>query len=215
MIPVSDTSEPTFVQTAASVQPQAASQPIMASAVVQTTASESQPKPARVALASGAQLVDGAGAGTSVGSTQTQAVAVSSPDSAVGSAQDAEKKAGLFSFLQGSKTGESSLVPVSKTSDGGGFFGIGKKKAEPETGKIDASLFPVGAVDAAPTGGALTSSVQRDEFAAEAPVAASSSSSIELPGQTLEKKRGLSLPSLPTLGKSERSGGGRCRLSPQ
>ncbi|MEQ1842694.1 MAG: hypothetical protein ABL994_20025, partial [Verrucomicrobiales bacterium] len=111
---------------------------------------------------------------------------------------------------------DSSAFPVAKTnSSGGGLFGFGKKKAEPAGPMIDASLFPTGAVSQAPTGGELQSATPSSQAPAaaqaSAPAAApaetfASTSSVELPGATQEKekRRGLSLPPMPSLTKGER-----------
>jgi len=142
-----------------------------------------------------------------------------------------KKRSGLFSFVksQGGDDNFSSLVPGGNSDSGrGGFFGFGKKKAAPEVGKIDAGLFPAGSAGGSSVGGdagdtfASSGSGGGETFASASPdmvAPVSSSSSVELPGHTVEKSRGfslpkpkLSLPSIPSLanlgGDSGGGGGG-------
>lgn len=211
----SDTSEPSFARTAGSAPAQAqASAP---------------PKPGVVPMISGAALVDGR---SPVNQRETPASADRPPSSAQTVSfsdqipETEKKKPGLFSKLQsGDDDDHSSLVPVSGSgsSGGGGFFGFGKKKASQEVGTIDAGLFPEGAASQAAIGTRLSSNTVSsspggDSFASASPgmvAPVSSSSSVELPGQTVEKTRGfsipkpsLSLPSIPSMTKSGGGGGG-------
>ncbi len=214
----SDTSEPSFARTAGSGS---APSPVQASAPL---------KPGVVPMISGAALVDGrspvnqretpASADRLPGQPQTVSFSDQIPETE-------KKKPGLFSKLQsGDDDDHSSLVPMSSSSSsggGGGFFGFGKKKPVQNVGKVDAGLFPEGAASDAAIGTRLSgnyassSSVGGDSFASASPgmvAPASTSSSVELPGQTVEKTRGfsipkpnLSLPSLPSISKSPGGGG--------
>ncbi|MBP6784586.1 MAG: hypothetical protein KA152_12410 [Verrucomicrobiales bacterium] len=211
--PPSDNSEPTFVQTGA---PAPGGAPASSSTPAPANGGS---KPAVVPAISGAALVEGR-------STGSQAVVVgdrppSSPpvvSSADRMPDPDKKKPGLFSKFQSNN--EESEVPVS-SSGGGGFFGFGKKKAASTVGTIDAGLFPEGSVSQAPEAGRPIESYTKVEtgpsesFASASPGAApavassSSSGSVLLPGQTVEKSRGFTLPkpslSIPSIKKSERS----------
>lgn len=209
----SDTSEPTFARTAGPASPQ-----------VQAGA---PPKPGVVPMISGAALVDGR---STVNQRETPASADRPPSSAQTVSfsdqipETEKKKPGLFSKLQsGDDDDHSSLVPMSGSggsSGGGGFFGFGKKKTSREVGTIDAGLFPEGAASQAAIGtrlssSAVSSSPGGDSFASASPgmvAPVSSSSSVELPGQTVEKTRGFSIPkpslSLPSIPSITKSGGG-------
>ena len=166
-------------------------------------------------MISGAALVDGrspVNPGTKPeGSTPSSPQLVSFADS---TPEPDQKKPGLFSMFGSSSEEEDSLVPVSKESVGG-FFGFGKKKSSAPVGGIDASLFPAGSVDQAPRGGQLTGGATVADVARDMASEPSSTGSVELPGQTVEKSRGLSLPkpnlslpSIPTLSKPSGGGGG-------
>jgi hypothetical protein len=207
----SDNSEPVFAQTASSARGAA---PAPAAAPAQAPAAQS--KPGRVPMISGAQLVDGRSPVTSnpgaapsadrpPSSTETVSFADATPEP--------EKKPGLFSKFGSGSDEEDSLVPDSASGGGGGFFGFGKKKAAEPAGKIDASLFPEGAVSQAPRGGRLTGGATVADVAEDAAEAPSSTGSIALPGQAEEKPRGFSLPkpslpSIPSITKAGGSGGG-------
>jgi hypothetical protein len=212
----SDTSEPSFAGSAQS-------SPAQAQAQAQASA---PPKPGVVPMISGAALVDGR---SPVNERETPASAdrpPSSPQTVSFSDQTPEtekKKPGLFSKLQSDDDDHSSLVPLSNSSSsggGGGFFGFGKKKPAQEVGKIDAGLFPEGAGSQAAIGTRLSgnpvssSSAGGDSFASASPGAVapvSSSTTVELPGQTVEKTRGFSMPkpslSIPSMTKSGGGGG--------
>ena len=210
----SDTSEPSFAGTGGSVS----SSPTQASA---------PPKPGVVPMISGAALADGR---SPVNQRETPVSADRPPSSAqtVSSSdqmtETEKKKTGLFSKLQlGDDEDHRSLVPVSSSasSGGGGFFGFGKKKPTGEVRTIDGGLFPEGAASEAAGGTRLSgNSVSSgasggDSFAStssEMVAPASFSSSVELPGQTVEKTRGFSLPkpsfSIPSMSKAAGGGGG-------
>lgn len=209
----SDTSEPSFVQTAAQTQPA----PPPAQAQIQAApVTEGESRAAITQQVSAAQLVDGPAPGSQSGSPgattvgQTVAAADQTPE-------PGKKKSGFLSMFKPDESNETSIVPVSNSGGGGGLFGFGKKKPEPAGPMIDAGLFPAGAVSQAPTGSPLQSSSRVAETPAAAPAAASpaaapaetfaSTSSVELPGTTIEKekRRGLALPPMPTLNKGERS----------
>jgi hypothetical protein len=198
--PVSDTSEPTFARTSGPSSG-SANAPVQASAM----------KPGVVPMISGAALVDGR---SNVSRSDAPPAASSSTVSFADQTPDTErKKPGLFSKLQ-SGDEENSMIPASSSSSGGGgFFGFGKKKAVITGPSIDAGLFPDGAVTEARVPRSFnnaevpqTSSRSSDQFASESPVS-SSSSSVQLPGQTMEKEksRGFSIPtmSIPSISKSE------------
>lgn len=212
--PPSDTSEPSFARTggSGSAPPQAA-----------------QGTPGMVPRISGAALVDGR---SRVNPRETPASADRPPSqgrtvSFSDEIPETEKKRpGLFSFVKSQDEDEnfSSLVPGGDGDRGrGGFFGFGKKKAAPEIGKIDAGLFPAGSAGGssigAETGETFASSASGGEtFASASPdmvAPVSSSSSVELPGHTVEKSRGfsfpkpkLSLPTIPSLGSLGGGSGG-------
>lgn len=218
----SDTSEPAFSQ-AAGTGAGSVSPPAPAPAPGNAAA-----KPGVVPAISGAALVDGRSA-TGQGGGTAAVQAQSSPQTVSFSDRmpDPEKKkSGLFSRFQSGD--DDSLVPEGggDGGGGGGFFGFGKKKAAPTAGKIDAGLFPEGSVSQAPSAGRSidtytkvdsgsgTSFASASPGASSAVAPSSSSGSIELPGQTVEKTRGfsipkpsLSIPSLSSITKSERSGG--------
>lgn len=212
-----DTSEPSFARASGS----GAAPPQAGAAAT----------PGMVPRISGAALVDGrspvnqretpASAETSSGQTRTVSFSDDVPETE-------RKKPGLFSFVKSQDDDEnfSSLVPSSRESGSsrGGFFGFGKKKAAvAEVGKIDAGLFPEGS---AGVGGTIGSRVSEtfassgggggDTFASASPDMVgpvSSSSSVELPGQTVEKTSGfslpkLSLPSIPSFGNGASGAGG-------
>lgn len=216
----SDTSEPSFARTSAS-----------GSAPPQTGASAT---PGLVPRISGAALVDGRSsvnqreAPASADRPPTQSRTVSFSDEIP---ETEKKKSGLFSFSKPQDEDEdhSSLVyPTNNNSSDnsgrGGFFGFGKKKAAPEVGKIDAGLFPAGTAGEAAIGTRLSGNYassgggRTDTFAsasADMVSPVSSSSSVELPGQTEEKARGfslskpnISLPSIPSISKLGSSAGG-------
>jgi hypothetical protein len=210
----SDTSEPSFAGTGGTVS----SSPTQASA---------PPKPGVVPMISGAALADGrspvnqrespVSADRPPSSAQTVSISDQMPETE-------KKKTSLFSKLQsGDDEDHGSLVPMSSSasSGGGGFFGFGKKKPAQEFRTIDAGLFPEGAASAAAGGMRLSgNSVSSgasggDSFAStssEMVAPASFSSSVELPGQTVEKTRGFSLPkpsfSIPSMSKAAGGGGG-------
>ncbi|MDF1825346.1 MAG: hypothetical protein P1U68_11930 [Verrucomicrobiales bacterium] len=170
--------EPQFVaSSAASAPPQ--SQP----AVVTT--------PGVVPRISGAELVDGS---SPVNQTADSSPAASSSNSAPVFAaaptslpDESSDKPGFFSKFK-----SDSSTPGN--SGGGGFFGFGKKKA-PAGPAIDASLFPAGSVAQAPTGGSLGGGYTADDVVEESMAVPSSTGSIDLPGESVEKKRpGFSIP---------------------
>ncbi|MCB1205912.1 MAG: hypothetical protein KDN18_16740 [Verrucomicrobiae bacterium] len=202
--PPSDNSEPVFAQGGSSRSaPAPAPAPVAA-------------KPGVVPMISGAALVDGrspvgSGEGSASAppaSSRTVSFADSPPD-------HERKKSSLFSRSTSGES-EGSFMPSSSSgSSGGGFFGFGKKKAAEPTVGIDAGLFPEGAVDQAPRGGRLTGSATVEDVSRETTFASDSTGTVELPGQTMEKSRGfslpkpsLSLPSLPSVSKSGGGGGG-------
>ncbi len=228
-VPASDTSEPTFRQTGAqayaqtqpapqAAPPAQAPQQAPSQSPSQVSAAPVQENVARSAIVprvSAAELIDGRPAGSqsadpgAASAGQMVASADQTPD-------PAKKKSGFLSKFQSGDSNDSSAFPVAKTnSGGGGLFGFGKKKSEPAGPMIDASLFPTGAVSQAPTGGELQSAMPSSQAPAaaqaSAPAAApaetfASTSSVELPGATQEKekRRGLSLPPMPSLTKGER-----------
>ncbi len=218
--PASDNSEPVF---ATGSRPPASS-PAPARTPTPTT------KPGVVPMISGAALVDGR---SPVNPGSNPASADAPPSGAPTSfasdhmPEPEKRKTSLFSMFGSSEPDEEDLVPSSRGSGGGGgFFGFGRKKVSQPGPYIDASLFPEGAADEAPRGGRLSggsavasNTAGTPSFASSSssgePASAMSSGSVELPGRTVEKARGsgfslpkpnLSLPSLPTLSKSE--GGG-------
>jgi hypothetical protein len=204
----SDNSEPVFSQPTSSSR---------GAPPAPSPAPAGQATPGRVPMISGAQLVDGRSPVTSTSGAAPVADRPPTPSETVSFADatpEPQKKPGLFSkFGSGSDSGEEdSPVPDSDSGSGGGFFGFGKKKAPEPAGKIDASLFPEGAVSQAPRGGRLTGGATVADVAEDAVEAPSSTGSIALPGQGEEKPRGFSLPkpSLPSLPsiKAGGSGGG-------
>jgi hypothetical protein len=190
--------EPSFQKTNSPPAPQPQPQRI--------TSNTAPTKPGSIPRISGAALVDGY---SPVNKTEAPAAADTPPSqpsnvSFSSSLPDTEEqKSGLFNRMRGGGS--------SSSSRGGGLFSFGgKKKASSEVGKIDGSLFPAGAVQSAPTG-SLGGGYTAADVAQNAVAAPSSTGSIELPGQTMEKTRsGFSLPkpslSLPKITKS--SGGG-------
>lgn len=207
--PPSDNSEPVFANSGSSRNAAPASAP---------APSPSAPvKPGVVPMISGAALVDGhapATGQTSQGNaTPASAPTVSFADS---TPEPDRKKPGLFSKMGSSDENHESLVPTSGSSaSSGGFFGFGKKKSAAPVGGIDASLFPEGAVNQAPRGGQLSGGATVADVAEDAAEAPSSTGTVMLPGQTVEKSRGfsipkpsLSMPSIPSLSKAGGSGGG-------
>ena len=207
--PPSDNSEPVF----ANVGSSRSSSPSPAPAV----APSAPAKPGVVPMISGAALVDGSAPATSQGAPgNVTPASVQTVSSADRTPEPDQKKLGLFSKLGSSDENHESLVPASgSSSGGGGFFGFGKKKSSAPVGGIDASLFPEGAVNQAPRGGQLSGGATVADVAADAAEAPSSTGSVMLPGQTVEKSRGfsipkpnLSMPSIPSLSKAGGSGGG-------
>ena len=208
----SDNSEPVFATNASSSRSAAPTPAPSAPAPV------AERKPGTVPMISGAALVDGRSTGTTVNNS-------GSPDSPPASSQPAfasdrapepeTKKSGFFSMFQGDDEAGSDLPGSRESSSGGGFFGFGRKKPESNAGgTIDASLFPDGAVNQAPRGGSLGRSAVAADAAEDASFASSSTGSIVMPGETVEKSRGfslpkpsLSLPTIPSLTKSENTGG--------
>lgn len=196
--PVSESgNEPNFQQ--ANSAPRPAPQP------QRIPASTAPTKPGSVPRISGAALVDGY---SPVNKTEPPAAADRTPSqptnvSISSSLPDMDqKKTGLFSRMRGG--GSSSSAPAER---GGGLFSFGgKKKESTSVGKIDASLFPAGAVQQAPAG-SLGGSYTAADVAQDASVAPSSTGSIELPGPMQEKKRsGFSLPK-PKISKASGGGG--------
>jgi len=183
-------------------------------------------KPGTVPRVSGASLVDGA-----VPINQTIVGAPSAPASSTmvdgrgfnAAAPPAEKK--MFGLFSSSPKPDNS-VP-GNDSEGGGLFGIGKKKTEGGNGRIDASLFPDNAIASAPTGAPLanefaSASTISPAASAAAPAPApafapasaqvAAASTVELPGESSNTRKpggfslpkpNFSLPSLPSLGKPE------------
>lgn len=208
-----DTSEPTFARSGG---------PTSGASTAPTPAQPSAMKPGVVPMISGAALVDGR---TNVGRGDATPAASSSTVSFADQTPDTErKKPGLFSKIH-SDEDAGSLVPStssnSSSSSGGGFFGFGKKKAVSTGPTIDAGLFPAGAVTEARVPRSFnnaeilqTPAGSSDQFASDSSVR-SSDSSVDLPGQTMEKEKSrkfaipsLSIPSFPTSSKPEgRSGG--------
>lgn len=161
---------------------------------------------------SGAALVDGgpppavpAEAGESrSGSPQLVSYSPAEPE---------KEKEGLFAAFK--KSDSPSLTPEPKKS--GGLFSFGKKKEESTVGTIDASLFPTGAVDEAPTGRELSGGYTVEDVADDMTVASSAATSVSLPGESPEKKKFFSIPkpslsipsiSIPSAGKPSGSGRG-------
>lgn len=199
--PVSEAgNEPRFSQSNSPPAPQPQPQRI--------ASSTAPTKPGSIPRISGAALVDGyspvnktegpTAADTPPSQPSTVSFSSSLPD-------EEEEKTGLFSRLRGGGNASAS------SSRGGGLFSFGGKKKEPaDVGKIDASLFPAGAVQEAPTG-RLGGGYTADDVARDAAAAPSSTGSIELPGQTMEKERsGFSLPkpnlSIPKITKAASGG---------
>lgn len=202
--PQSDNSEPVFAQNTSGVS---ASAPAVGAS-----------RPGTVPMISGAALVDGRAP-----TNPSPAFADSPPSEpqrlsfSDRTPEPDKKRGGFLSMFQSADEEENSLVPTSReSSGGGGFFGFGRKKPEPSpVGKIDASLFPEGSVNQAPTGSRLSGGYTVADVASDAAVAPTSTGSIELPGQSVEPSRGfslpkpsLSLPSLPSLPKPSGSSGG-------
>lgn len=203
--PPSDNSEPVFANAGSSRS---------SSAPAPAPASTAPARPGVVPMISGAALVDGRAPATTAASgnaTPASSPTVSFADS---TPEPDRKKPGLFSKLGSSADEETeSLVPTSSgSSGGGGFFGFGKKKEATPLGGIDASLFPEGAVDQAPRGGRLSGGATVADVAADVAAEPSSTGDVMLPGQTVEKSRGFSIPkptlSMPSLPKPGGSGGG-------
>jgi hypothetical protein len=175
-------------------------------------------KPGTVPRVSGASLVDGA---APVNQTIVGAPPASAPSVVVGgpsfsAAPPAEKK--KFGLFSGSSKPDDSIP--SQESEGGGLFGIGKKKTESGNGKIDASLFPDNAIASSPTGAPLASEFASSSAVkptpsaaapAPAPAPVAAAPSVELPGSENARSGGglslpkpnFSLPSLPSIGKPE------------
>lgn len=203
--PPSDNSEPVFANSGASPR---------SAAPASSAPSAAPAKPGVVPMISGAALVDGRApavpASASGNGTPAPAPTVSFADS---TPDPGRKKPSLFSRLGSDAEEEESLVPTSSgSSGGGGFFGFGKKKAEPQLGGIDASLFPEGSVDQAPRGRPLAGGATVADVVADVAAEPSSTGQVLLPGQTVEKSRGFSMPkptlSMPSLPKPGGSGGG-------
>lgn len=203
--PPSDNSEPVFANAGSSRS---------SSAPAPAPAPAAPAKPGVVPMISGAALVDGrapATTATSGNATPASSPTVSFADS---TPEPDRKKPGLFSKLGSSADEDSgSLVPTSSSGgSSGGFFGFGKKKPAPQLGGIDASLFPEGSVDQAPRGGRLSGGATVADVAADVAAEPSATGDVMLPGQTVEKSRGFSIPkptlSMPSLPKPGGSGGG-------
>lgn len=179
--------------------------------------------PGRVPMISGAALVDGRAAVTTGEGASPRAAdqppSAPEPVSFADETPEQGRKPGLFSMFA-PEPKEEPLVPESGGGGGGGggFFGFGKKKSSAPAGGIDASLFPEGAVSQPPRGGSLSGGATTAAVAEDAATAPASTGAIVLPGQTVEKSRGFSLPkpslslpslpSLPSISKSEGGGGG-------
>lgn len=172
----------------------------------------SQPQPTVTATPgvvpriSGAELVDGSSpVNQSVDAPPSGSTSGSAPAFAAAPASLADEsgsKPGLFSKFK------SNSPTPSSSSSAGGLFNFGKKKT-PAGPTIDASLFPAGAVASAPTGGSLGGGYTATDVVEESVATPSSTGSIELPGESTNKKRsGFSIPkpnlSIPSIG----SGGG-------
>lgn len=200
--PVNDTSEPVFAGGS--------------SASSQAAPAQAAPKPGVVPMISGAALVDGRSPASPT-ATPSPADQTPQPQQRVSFSDHMpdsdKKKPGLFSRLSAAEDEDTSLVPTSRDSGGGGgFLGFGKKKSPAPTGGIDASLFPEGSVDRAPTGGRLSGGATVESVSQEFASVPATGSDLVLPGQTVEKPRGggFSLPkpnlSIPSVAKP--SGGG-------
>ncbi|MDF1738839.1 MAG: hypothetical protein P1U86_06755 [Verrucomicrobiales bacterium] len=200
--PVSEAgNEPSFSQSNTAPAPRSQPQP--------QQVSTAPTKPGTIPRISGAALVDGyspvnkSEAPTAADTPPSQPSEVSFSSSLP---DTEEEKTGFFSRLRGGGNSSAS------SSRGGGLFSFGGKKKESETtvGTIDASLFPAGAVQSTPTGN-LGGGYTAADVARDAEAAPSSTGSIELPGQTMEKERsGFSLPkpnlSIPKITKAATGG---------
>ncbi len=140
-------------------------------------------EPGRIPHISGAALVDGTSpvGGTSAPSPPPAPANTSTADygqtmqAAATTFSEPTKKRGLFSRMG--------------SGSSGGLFS--KKKSSP-TNAVDASLFPAGSVNQAPTGGSLSGG---HTMASSNSMQTGSVGSVALPGQQApEKKRGFSLP---------------------
>lgn len=201
--PPSDNSEPVFAQGGSS---RSTSSPAPAPAAAPV-------KPGVVPMISGAALVDGRSpVGAGEGSASAPPASNETVSFADAPPEPERKKSSLFSRSTSSDSQGSFMPSSSSGSSGGGLFGFGKKKTPEPTGGIDAGLFPEGAVDQAPRGGRLTGSATVEDVSQETTFASDSTGTVELPGQTMEKSRGFSLPkpslSLPSLPSVSKSGGG-------
>lgn len=160
---------------------------------------------------SGAALVDG-GAAPAVPAVADESNNTPGPTlTAFNPASESEKeKNGLFSAFKKSENEVQSQVP--EKSNSGGLFAFGKKKPATDARSIDASLFPTGAAEQAPTGGGLSGGYTTEDVSNEMAAAHSNTGSLALPGEAPEKKKfslpkpNLSLPSLASNSKPSERG---------
>jgi len=166
--------------------------------------------PGAVPRISGAELVDGRApvqrnqntSEPTFSSAPSTYDAAPSPYDAMPSAE--KERSGLFSKLKTSGSSSSS-----SSSGGGGLFSFGRKKSSGSDGTIDASLFPEDAVSQTPTGGSLTGGYTAEDVAEDVTFA-SSTGTIQMPGQEQERSRkpfalpkpNISLPNITKIGAS-------------
>lgn len=184
--------------------------PTFASPAPSTAPASAAPQyaaPGSVPRISGAELVDGA-APVQRSQSASEPTFSSAPSTYDGMPSPEKKeRSGLFSGLKSSGSSSSS------GGGGGGLFSFGRKKSSNNDGSIDASLFPENAVSQAPTGGRLTGGYTAEDVAEDVSFA-SSTGTIQMPGQEQERSRkpfaipkpNLSLPSIP---KPSGSSGGQ------
>lgn len=175
-----------------------------------SVASQSSPEARSIPQRSGAALVDG-GAAPAVPASSTASNSGTAPQlTSFAPASEPEKeKGGLFSAFKKSEPEPQSMVPE-KPKSNGGLFSFEKKKPDTDARSIDASLFPTGAAEQAPTGGSLTGGYTAEDVAEEMAAAPTNTGDVALPGAAPEKKK-FSLPkpslSFPTLASTSKPSG--------
>lgn len=169
---------------------------------------------------SGAALVDGRAPAIPNPSSSNSVSSAQRVSFAEESASSEKKKFSLFSRNDSNQEPDAdNSMPTSQSEEkGGGFLGFGRKKSSTPAPGIDASLFPGGSsspsVQRVSTGSLNPSSSSRSTSGASSSGDSFASDTVSLPSHEAEKERKggfsiprLSLPSLPSLSKSE--GGSR------
>lgn len=208
-VAATDQSEPVFASTGRRNSSAPQSAPIPAPS-----------KPGMIPSISGAALVDGRAPAISNSSRSNSVSSAQRVSFAEEAAPSEKKKFSLFSRNDSNQEADAdNSMPTSQSEEkGGGFLGFGRKKSSTPVPGIDASLFPGGtsspSVQRVSTGSSNSSSSSRSTSGSSSSGDSFASDTVSLPSHEIEKERkgGFSiprpsLPSLPSLSKSE--GGSR------